>query len=93
MILYVENPKDATRKLVELINQFSKVVGCKINMQKSFAFLHTNNKFSETENKISRNKSTWGGERSGLRKIWDTGKVTEEDFNMEKYVIFLDWKN
>ena len=74
MILYTENPKDATRKLLDLINQFSKVVGCKTNMQKSFAFLYTNNKFSEIENTIPRNKPTWGGKRFGLRKIWDTGK-------------------
>ena len=39
MILYTENPKDATRKLLELINEFSKVVGYKINTQKSVAFL------------------------------------------------------
>ena len=41
MILYIENPKDATRKLLELINEFSKVAGYKINMQKSVAFLYT----------------------------------------------------
>ena len=39
MILYVENSKDATRKLLELINEFSKVAGYKINTQKSVAFL------------------------------------------------------
>ena len=43
MILYIENPKDATRKLVELICEFSKVVGYKTNTQKSVAFLYTNN--------------------------------------------------
>ena len=43
LILYIENPKDATRKLLELINEFGKVAGCKINAQKSLAFLHTNN--------------------------------------------------
>ena len=42
MILYVENPKDATRKLLELINEFGKVAGYKINAQKSLAFLYTN---------------------------------------------------
>ena len=41
MILYIENPKDATRKLLELINEFGKVAGYKINAQKSFAFLYT----------------------------------------------------
>ena len=49
MILYIENPKDATRKLLELINEFSKVAGYKINMQKSLAFIYTNNKKSERE--------------------------------------------
>ena len=49
MILYIENPKDATRKLLELINEFGKVAGYKINTQKSFAFLHTSDEKSERE--------------------------------------------
>ena len=49
MILYIENPKDATRKLLELINEFGKVAGYKINAQKSLAFLYTNSKRSEKE--------------------------------------------
>ena len=49
MILYIENPKDATRKLLELINEFGKVAGYKINAQKSFAFQYTNNERSERE--------------------------------------------
>ena len=49
MILYVENPKNATRKLLELINEFGKVAGYKINTQKSLAFLYTNNEKSERE--------------------------------------------
>ena len=44
MILYTENPKDATRKLLELISEFCKVSGYKINTQKSLAFLYTNKK-------------------------------------------------
>ena len=43
MILYIENPKDTTRKLLELINKYSKVERYKINTQKSLAFLYTNN--------------------------------------------------
>ena len=71
MILYIENPKDATRKLLELINEFGKVAGYKINAQKPLAFLYTNNGKSEREiketlpfttatnkNKIRRNKPT-----------------------------------
>ena len=49
MILYTENPKDFTRKLLELINEFSKAAGYKINIQKSVAFLYANNKLTERE--------------------------------------------
>ena len=49
MILYLENPKDATRKLLALINEFGKVAGNKINAQKSLAFLYTNDEKSESE--------------------------------------------
>ena len=49
MILYIENPKDATRKPLELIYEFSKVAGYKINIQKSLAFLYINNEKSERE--------------------------------------------
>ena len=53
MILYIENPKDRIRKFLELISEFSKVVGYKINTQKSLAFLYTNNEKSEREIKES----------------------------------------
>ena len=49
MILYIENPKDSTRKLLEPINEYSKVAGYKINTQKSLAFLYTNNQKTERE--------------------------------------------
>ena len=49
MILYRENLKDSTRKLVELINEYSKVAGYKINTQKSLAFLYINNEKTERE--------------------------------------------
>ena len=49
MILYIENPEDATRNLLELINELGKVAGQKINIQKSLAYLYTNNKPSERE--------------------------------------------
>ena len=72
MILCIENPKDSMRKLLELISEFSKVAGYKINTQKSLAIiLYTNNEKSEREikasipftitnkkNKLSRNKLT-----------------------------------
>ena len=71
MTLYIENPKDTTRKLLELINEYRKVAGYKINTQKSLAFLCTNNEKTERDiketipftmetkkNKILRNIST-----------------------------------
>ena len=70
MILYIENPKDTTRKLLELIKEYSKVAGYKINTQNSLTFLYTNNEKAEREIKeaipftiamkriILRNKST-----------------------------------
>ena len=53
MILYIENPKDSVRNLLELISEFSKVAGYKINTQKSLAFLYNNNEKSEREIKES----------------------------------------
>ena len=47
MISYTENPKDATRKLLEIINEFGKASGYKVHIQKSVAFLCTNNEISE----------------------------------------------
>ena len=49
MILCIENPKDTTRKRLELINEFGKVAGYKINIEKSVAFLYTNNETSDRE--------------------------------------------
>ena len=82
MILYIENPKDATRKLLELINESGKVSGYKINTQKSVAFLYTNNERSEREVKetipftiaskkikMPSNKPTYGDKRTVLRKV------------------------
>ena len=62
MILYIESPKDSIIKLLELISEFSKVTGYKINTQKSLVFLYTNNENSEREIKglipftIAKNK-------------------------------------
>ena len=51
-ILYIENPKDSTRKLLELINEYSEVAGYKINIQKSLAFLYTSNEKTEIKETI-----------------------------------------
>ena len=70
MILYIENPKEAIRRLLELIRKFSKVMGYKVNTQKSLAFLDTDNKKKseklrnqsnsplQQKDKVSRNKLT-----------------------------------
>ena len=47
MILYIENPKNAIRNLLDLINEFGKVAGCKMNEQKSLAFLYNDDEKSE----------------------------------------------
>ena len=73
----MENPKRSTKKLLELIHEFSKVAGYKINAQKPVAFLYTNNEATEREikesipftvaqkkHKIPRNKSNQRGEKS-----------------------------
>ena len=55
MIQYIDNPKELTQELLKLINEFSKVAGYNIKIQKSVAFLYTNNEISEKEykNKIT----------------------------------------
>ena len=80
MILYIENPKDSTKKLQELINEFSKVAGYKINIQKSVAFLYANNELTNGnqennpihncfKNKIPGNKPNQGCKRPVPRKL------------------------
>ena len=49
MIVYMENPIDSTKKLLDLINEFGKTAGYKVNTQKSKAFLYINNETAETE--------------------------------------------
>ena len=82
MIMYTENPKDSTKKLLELINEFIKVAGYKINIQQSVAFLCANNELTKREikktipliiaskkNKIPRNKSKQGCKRPVLGNL------------------------
>ena len=80
MILYIENPKDSVRKLLELISELGKVAGYKINAQKSLAFyiLTTKNRKEQLTNQshsplqrkeISRNKLTQGDKRTIHRKL------------------------
>ena len=84
MIVYIENPIDSNKKLFHLISQFSKAVGYKVNIQKSKAFLYTNEIFrnrnqeknpicySNKKNEVPRNKPNKGGKRPVLRKLQNT---------------------
>ena len=87
MIVYIENPIDSTKKLLDLIKEFGKTGGYKVNTEKSKAFLYTDNEISETEirkknpiwysnkkNKASRNKPNQGGKRPVLKKLHNTEK-------------------
>ena len=76
MILYIENPKDSTRKLLELINEYSKAAGYKINTQKSLAFLYTNNE------KIEREIKEIIPFPIAMKRIKHLGKVMSLLFNM-----------
>ena len=81
MILYIENPKDSTRKLLELSDDYSKVVGYKINARKSLAFVYTKNVKQQEKlrkqshspvqwkEKIVRNKFAWRTKRSVYIKL------------------------
>ena len=84
MIVYMENPIDSTKKLLDLINEFGKTAGYKLNTWISKAFLYTNNETAETEIrkkipfdiatrkiKVPRNKPNQGGKRPVLRKLQD----------------------
>ena len=103
MILYLENPKDSTRKLLELINEYSKVAGYKINTQKSLAILYTNNEKTKREIKetipftIAVEKIKYLGiylpkETKDLyiENYKTLVKEIKEDTKMEKYTIFMD---
>ena len=87
MIVYMENPIDSTKKLLDLIYELGKPVGYKVNIQKSKAFLYTNNEIPEIEfrgeipfaiakrkKNVPRNKPNQGGKRPVLRKPHNTGE-------------------
>ena len=105
-ILYRENSKDAIRKLLELINEFDKVAGYKSNTQKSVAFLYTNNEKSEREIKetIPFTSTSKRIKYLGINLPKEAKdlcsenyktlmKESEDDKQMERYTMFLDWKN
>jgi len=106
MILYIENPKDSIRKLLELISEFSKVARYKINTQKSLAFLYTNNEKSEREIKESipftittkRIKYLGINLPKETKELYTENyktlmKEIKDDIKMERYSKFLGRKN
>ena len=106
MILYIENPKASTPRLLELTQQFGSVAGYKINAQKSMAFLYTNNETEEREIKESipltiAPKSLRYLEINLTKDVKDLYpknyrtllKEIEEDTEMEKYSMLMDWQN
>ena len=105
MILYLENPKDATRKLQVLINEYSKVAGYKINAQKSLAFPYTNNEKSERAIKksIPFTTATKRIKYLGINLPKETKPeytkklnykivMKESKADINRYTMFLDWK-
>ena len=103
----MENPKDSTKKQLELIHEFGKVTGYKINAQKSLAFLYTNNEATEREIKelipftiapktikylgISLTKQVKNLYTENYRKL--TKEIEERHKKMEKDSMLLDRKN
>ena len=85
MRVYIENPLESTKKLLDLTSEFSNTVGGKVSIHKSKAFLYTSNKISESEirgkntilhgrkgNKVPRENPNQGGKRPVLRKLHNT---------------------
>ena len=106
MILYIENPTDTTRKLLEQINKYSKVEGYKINTQKSLAFLYTNNEKAEREIKgtIPFTIAMKIVKYLGIDLPKETKDLYIQNYKtlvkeirghkqMEKYTMFINWKS
>ena len=103
----MENPKDYTKKLTELINEFSDVSGYKINIQKSVAFLYTNNELSEREIKetIPFTTASKRIKYPGINLPKEVKDLYSEKYKTlmkeiddntnrwKRYTIFLNWKN
>ena len=107
MIVCRENPIDSTKKLLDLLSEFGKTVGYKVNTETSKAFLYANNEISETEirgknltyysnkkNKVPRNKLNQGGKRPVLRKLHNTEERNQgRHKQMEACTMLMGWKN
>ena len=98
MIVYMENPIDCTKKLIDLVNEFGKTAGYKVNTQKSKAFLYTNNKTAETEirKKISFDIPTRKIKYVGINLTKEVKYLYSEDYTTLKKEIMEDtnkWKH
>ena len=98
MILYIENPKDSSKKLLELINEFRKVAGYNVNIQKSVAFLHANNKLTGKEIKktIPFSIATIRIKYLGIKLTKDAKNLCSENYKTLKKEIEGDtnkWKH
>ena len=107
IILYLENPKDSTKIPLELLHEFSKVTEYKINVQKSVAFLYTNNEAAEREIKesipftialkttkylgINLTKEVKNLYAENYRKLMKD--IEEDTEKKEKHSMLMDWKN
>ena len=107
LLVYIENPVDATKKLHNLISEFGKTAGYKVNIQKSKVFLYTNNEiqkqksggkkpicYGNKENKVPQNNPNQGGKRPVLRKLHNNEERNQgRHKQMEAYTMFIDWKS
>ena len=97
MIVYIENPTDSTKKLLDLINEFGKTAGYKVNTQESKAFLSTSNKTAETEirKKIPFDIATRKIKYLGINLTKEVKALTSENYRTLKKEIKKDtnkWK-
>ena len=96
MLRYIENPKDSTRKLLELISEYSKVAGYKINTQKSLAFLYTNNEKIEIKETIPSTIATKRIKYLGIYLPKETKDLYIENYKTQVKEIKEDtnrWRN
>ena len=86
MIMYMENPIDSTKKLLDLINEFGKTAGYRVNTQKSQALLYTNNETAETEirKKIPFDKVTRKIKYLGINLTKEEKDLYSENYNTEE---------
>ena len=98
MMVYIENPRDSTKKLLSLISEFGKTAGYKVNIQKSKAFLYANNKISETEirEKIPSDIATRKIKYLGINLTKEVKDLDSENYTTLKKEIKEDtnkWKH